>query len=186
MFDYFQWGALISGILYVVLAARQSVWCWLWGAISTVLSGISFYQSKLYSDTLLQIYYLAAACYGYWTWSRKSPAGNMLKVQSFRLQNHLLLIALALGISFLLGRFWQQFGASLPYVDAFLAALSIIATWMTTRKILENWLYWILIDLAYVAMYFHKELFIFVILYAVYAGIAIHGFLKWRGSKNLA
>jgi len=187
---WIQWGAFVFSIIYVLLAARENIWCWFFGLISVILAFIVYIdpEVRLYSDALLQVFYAVMSIYGWWSWrARPQMTGDQLEIEevplsisTWSIKEHLLAIILGTGLSFMLGWMWSQFGAALPYIDAFTSAFSIIATLMVTRKILENWLYWIVIDFVCIFVYIHRELYLFSLLFFIYCIIAIVGYINWR------
>lgn len=180
--------AVLTGIVYVVLAAQENIWCWIWGIISSVLSIHLFWTAQLYAESMLYIYYVIAGIYGWYAWSRQSAKTAtvsveqpVLKIQIWPWKRHLLLMVLGVGLSFLLAFTLQSFtNARLPLLDSFTTIFSFIATFLVTRKVLENWIYWIIIDLVTSGMYFSREINLYALLMIVYAIIAVIGFRKWQ------
>ena len=176
--------AVIFSIIYVILAARQNILCWLFGIIGVVLSFVVYVDVKLYSDATLQVFYLIMSIYGWWAWSAKREAEE-LSISVWPIQNHLLAVSGGILLALGLGSFWEWNGAALPYIDAFTTSFSIIATLMVTRKILENWIYWIIIDFVCIFVYYHREIFLFSALFLVYCIIAVFGFYNWRRQMSV-
>lgn len=173
--------AVAGSIAYVVLAARANIWCWPFGFASSLLYLFIFANVRLFSDALLQAFYAAMAIYGWYSWRHPSAGENhSMPITRLRWFGHVMIVVGGIAIAFPLGAFWEVFDASLPYIDAFTTAFSILATVMVARKILENWLYWIAIDLVGMGVYWYKDLFLTSMLFLVYSGIAIYGFFRWR------
>lgn len=185
--------AFVLSIVYVVLAARENIWCWLFGLFSALMYGWVFFEVRLYSDASLQGYYVGMSVYGWWQWRQKGQSsgksrnevhadeqrgGGGIKVWSLRW--HLLFILLGFALTFPLGYFWTFFGASLPYFDAFTTSFAVLTTFLVARKVLENWLYWIVIDLTCVGVYLYKDLQLTALLFFIYTIIAVFGFWGWR------
>jgi len=188
---WLQWLAFIFGIIYVILAAQENVWCWPVGLVSVVIAFFVYAdpEIKLYSDALLQIFYAIMSIYGWWTWTRStqqekepldSPEVAMLEIHTWPIERHLGFFVFGLILAGLWGRIWLEFGAALPYIDAATTIFSLIATYMVTQKILENWLYWIVIDVVCIFVYLHRELYLFSIMFLIYTIVAVVGYLNWR------
>ena len=206
-----QWLAFGFSIIYVILAARENIWCWPFGLVSVVLAFIVYVgpEVRLYSDATLQVYYVGMSVYGWWAWSKRKrlslsennlrvpenvlddPVGinerqeslltnGELPITTWSLPQHVMAIAGGSVLALLLGYFWTYMNAALPYIDAFTTAFSLIATYMVARKILENWLYWIVIDTVCIFVYWHRELYLFSLLFLIYCLIAVYGYFSWR------
>jgi len=181
-----QWMATLFGIAYVILAAKESPWCWPIGLVSVVMAFFVYINPnvKLYSDAILQVFYAGMSVYGWWAWTRNGTENkvedNPVTIGMWPWQNHLIALGGGVVLAGLLGLMWSQLGAALPYIDAMTSAFSVIATFMVTRKILENWLYWIVIDTVCIFVYIHRELYLFAILFLVYAIVAAVGYYEWR------
>ena len=172
--------AVLLGIAYLFLAARESLWCWYAAFVSTAIFLVLFWQVRLYLESALQVYYLAMAVYGWWQWQRPGEA-QVLPISRFSVRDHLLAIAGVLGLSALSGALLSRYtDAALPYLDAFTTWGAIVTTWMVARKILENWLYWIVIDGASIVLYLDRGLNLTAALFAAYTVIVIAGFVAWR------
>ena len=167
----------------VFLSARENIWSWPTAIVNVSLYTFIFFHSGLYSDMGLQVVYLGLSIYGWYQWLRGGENHTPLKVS--RASSHVWLIgaALAVGVWLALAQYTSTLpGVSLPYLDSGLTALSLLAQWMMTRKILENWVLWIIADIIYVPMYISKELYVTAGLYAVFLVLAVMGFIQWRRS----
>jgi nicotinamide mononucleotide transporter len=176
---WIQWVVFLSSIVYVILAARENIWCWAFGLIGVSLSFVIYLQTKLYSDASLQIFYMIMSVYGWIHWSQHPPKQH-LPIRTLPFLQHVFWIGIGLAGTAILGAFWTFFGAALPYIDAFTTSFSIIATFFVARKILENWIYWIIIDIVCVGVYIQRSIPLFAILFLVYTIIAVFGFFRWR------
>ncbi len=190
-FENMSWieiGAVISGLIYVILAAYENILCWFFGIIGSLLSIYLFYSGKLYAESALYLYYVIAGFYGWYAWSRRKneevfyeTESSVLKIHTWKSSQHLQAIGLGIILALVLAWSLKTFtDAQLPLIDAFTTIFSFIATYMVTRKILENWLYWIFIDLVTAGMYFHREYYLYALLMIIYTVIAIVGYLKWK------
>ena len=172
---------VITGILCVYLAAKNNIWNWPIAIVSVGIYIVIFLEAKLYADTGLQVYFLAMNAYGWWFWSRK-PADTP-KVPVKRISKLEILLSL-LGIALftaLIGFFlYHKTDAAFPFIDSFCTACSLVAQIFLARKVVENWLIWIFVDIIYVGVYLAKGLHLTAGMYALYIYIALMGYLAWR------
>jgi nicotinamide mononucleotide transporter len=173
--------AVLCGLIYIVLAAREKVWCWPFGILNSLLSIVLFYQSKLYAESVLYIYYVAAGLYGWYSWNQGWKKNEQLAVRSWPWQKHLPGLfanaVLGLGMGYILEHFTD---ALYPWVDAQITVFSFWATYLSTRKVLENWLYWIIIDSISIYICWSRELPFYAFLMLVYSIMAGYGWKQWR------
>lgn len=178
---------VLTGILYVILEVKQNRFLWPLGIITSAAYIYIFFTGKFYADMGLQVYYVLISIYGWYYWSRggeKSGKGELPVVRINRQQLILLFLTFAFSwvlIYFVLDRYTDS---SVPLGDSFTTALAIVATWMLTRKIIEQWFLWIIANVVSIALYIYKGLYPTVILYAVYAGMAVYGYLEWKRSMT--
>ena len=177
--SWIEWIALVSSIIYVILAAKENVWCWPFGIIGVLASLYLFIQGKLFLDAGLQIYYLVMSIYGWWSWG-KTLNVTKLNISTKKPLWHLTVISLGFAAVYPLGLISQHFGGSLPFVDALTTAFALLATYMTAKKILENWLYWIVTDIVCIWVYWSKDYQLLSLLYLIFSIVAIYGWLEWR------
>lgn len=177
--------AVMLAVAYLVLAIRQNIWCWAAAAASTLLYLFIMYHSKLYMQSLLQLYYLAMAAYGWYSWRRPRAGGGELPVSTWPLRYHALAVALVLLLVFVSAGLLQRFSdGALPYLDAFTAWAAVITTFMVARKILENWIYWFVIDSVSIGLYLDRELYFTAALFAAYLVLVVIGYRSWRASMS--
>ncbi len=174
--------AVLLGIAYVVLAARESILCWPCALASTAIFTLLFWDASLLMESGLNVYYMAMALYGWWHWTRGRPEGEaVLPIRSWPLRKHLMVVLLAVGLSLISGTLLFNYSwAVFPYLDSFTTWASVITTWMVARKILENWLYWVVIDALSIFLYLNRELYLTALLFAAYVLIAAYGWWVWR------
>jgi len=178
---------VVTGILYVILEVKQNRFLWPLGIITSAAYIYIFFTGKFYADMGLQVYYVLISIYGWYYWSRggaKETKGALPVVRINRQQLILLFLTFAFSwalIYFVLDRYTDS---SVPLGDSFTTALAIVATWMLTRKIIEQWFLWIIANVVSIALYIYKGLYPTVILYAVYAGMAVYGYLEWKRSMT--
>ena len=172
---------VITGILCVYLAAKNNIWSWPIAMISVVIYIFIFLEAKLYADTGLQFYFLLMNLYGWYFWSRKSENQKKVPISAIKKKEIILsLIAVSVftaGLGYLLK---QGTDASFPFIDSFCTACSLVAQIFLARKVMENWLIWIFVDLIYVGVYLAKDLHLTAGMYALYIYIAAIGYIDWR------
>jgi len=174
--------AVFFSILYVILAVKESIWCWSAAAISVILYIYICYTAQLYPETGLQVFYLLMAFYGYHQWNKND---STLKVQQWTTTKHLLILLLGTTLTFLIGFYFTIYtNAAMPIVDSFTTVFSVFATYMVTKKVLGNWLYWIVIDIVSVYLYFSRDLHLTSLLFIMYTVIAIFGYFSWLKCNN--
>lgn len=175
------WGFLF-GIAYVVLATRQSVWCWPAGIVNVIMYILVFWRSGLYGDSALQVFYLGMSFYGLYLWLRpKSSTGGTLQITTTTATRLGVLGLLTLASTALFGYILDNYtDSTIPYLDGFTTALGLFATWMTARKLLENWLVWIFTNLLCTGIYFYKELYTTMVFYFILTVLAINGYYQWK------
>jgi nicotinamide mononucleotide transporter len=172
--------AVALGIAYLLLAMRESLWCWYAAFASTAIFLFIFWQVGLVMESALQVYYLAMAVYGWWQWQRGRQGSGELAISRWNTKQHLVAVTSILLFSAASGLLLQQLtGAALPFLDSFTTWGSVLTTWMVTRKILENWLYWLVIDSVSIYLYIDRELYLTALLFATYLVIVIFGFKAW-------
>lgn len=176
-----EWIAVVLALAYVVLATRQHRGCWYAAAASSVLYVVIFIDAGLPMQALLNGYYVAMAAYGWYAWGAEDAAGGATAVCTWRPATHALVMgALALGALVYARVLPDARGTWIAYADAWVAAGSMVATWMMTRKVLENWLYWVLFDLVAALLYASQGLYATTGLFLVYVVLAVRGYLEWR------
>ena len=163
--------AVIFSIIYVILAAKENIWCWTAAAISVLLYIYICYTAKLFPETALQVFYFIMAMYGYYNWNKYDAS---LRIKEWSAKKHLFIIFLGALLTFLMGFYFTTYtSAKMPIVDSVTTVFSVLATYMVTKKVLENWLYWIVIDIVSVYLYFSRDLHLTSVLFVVYTTIAM-------------
>ena len=169
--------AVFFSILYVVLAVKENIWCWVAAGISVILYIYICFSAQLYPETGLQFFYLFMALYGYYNWNKKEQS---LQISEWSISKHLFVLVIGAILTFLMGFYFATYtNAKMPIVDSFTTIFSIFATYMVVKKILGNWLYWIVIDTVSVYLYFSRDLHLTSLLFIVYTIIAIFGYFSW-------
>ena len=174
--------AVFFSILYVILALKESIWCWGAAAISVILYIYICYTAQLYPETGLQVFYLFMAFYWYYQWNKND---STLQIQQWTITKHLLILLIGAILTFLMGFYFSLYtNAALPLVDSFTTVFSVFATYMVAKKVLGNWLYWIVIDAVSVYLYFSRDLHLTSLLFMGYTIIAIFGYFSWLKRNN--
>jgi nicotinamide mononucleotide transporter len=178
-------GGVITGVVSVWLTTRQRIWCWPIGLVSVVLFILVFQQAKLYGAMGLQVVYVVLMLYGWYAWLRGGPGQGELIVSRVPARVLMPLAAAGLAASLVLG-LWldRRTDEALPFPDAFTTCFSLVAQGMQTRKWIENWLLWFVIDAIYVGMNLSRDLWLTAGLYAGYLGLAALGYRDWRRSMR--
>ncbi len=185
--------AVVLALAYLLLAARESLWCWLCALISSLCYVWIFWQAKLYTETALNVFYVVMAVIGWQQWQRGSGASTSENssanteqngkraIVSFKPRQHVASLLLTLALTLASGYLMQRYtDAAWPFVDAFITWGSVITTFLVVRKVLENWLYWLLLDGIAVVVYVERGLYLTALLFVGYVVIVVFGFLQWR------
>lgn len=176
-----EWAAVVLALGYLLLAIRQSPWCWAFAIASSALYVVVFARGGLTMQAWLQVFYIGMAVYGWRAW-RGSGDTPPLAVSRWPAAWHAAAIVGIAGVSALHGAVLGDPSAHpwVPYADACIAWGSVFATLLETRKILETWLYWIVLDAAAAVLYASQDLHATAILFLVYSALAVRGYLRWR------
>jgi nicotinamide mononucleotide transporter len=170
-------------VVAVYLTVRENVWCWPTGLVNVAIFIVVFAQARLYADMGLQVVYVGLCLYGWYAWLHGGRDHGVLRVSRTPPAVLSGLVAGAALFAAALGTALHRLtDASLPYWDASTAAFSLAAQWMQTRKWIENWLVWVVVDAVYVGMYVVKGLYLTAGLYAGFLALAVAGWLAWRRS----
>jgi len=183
----------VSSLIYLFYSIREKVWCWPWGIAASIVSIYVFFNAGLYADMGLQFYYLFISIYGWYFWLHGTKAGNdkgaVISRTSVKqwvilaLSGIVIYFVLLAGLLFL-PAYLQINSSSMPFLDAFTTAASIIATWMLARKLIEHWMIWIIVDTVSAGMYIYKGIYFYSFLFVVYTVGAVMGYISW--SKSLS
>jgi nicotinamide mononucleotide transporter len=183
--SYLEILGFFTGIAGVYLTIKRSPFCWPISALNVMLYAVIFYDAKLYADMGLQGVFLFFSVYGWYAWTKGSdnylPDSSPLQVKQSTIKELSFGILITIPIAVILGYMLKnQTNADFPYIDSMLASLSIFAQILQTRKRLENWYIWILVDTVYILIYVSKDLYLSALLYAVFLALAMQGVIEWR------
>ena len=175
-----EWIGVVSGFTCIYLAAKEHIFNWPISIISVIAYAWVFYTAKMYGDMALQFYFLFTAFYGWYFWLKKKETSNRQVTVLTTKQWALVIVSISV-LSVALGFFLDRFtDTDVPFADGFCTALSFVAQILLTRKILQNWILWIIVDLCYIPLYLYKQLNLSAIFYAFLVGLAVKGYLDWR------
>ena len=170
---------------YLLLAIRQNIWCWLFAGISTAIYIGVFVAAKLYMESLLNVFYFVMAIYGWYVWSTGRSDGLTRPVVTWPLRTHALVITGIVIASAASGYLLQtKTEAAFPYIDSLTTGFAIWATFLVARKVLENWWYWLLIDMVSVFVYWSRDLQLTSMLFIVYVIMIPFGLACWTKSMR--
>lgn len=178
-------GAILS-LIYLYLSIKAKVSLWFFGIISSVFYIVVFFDSKLYADLSLNVYYVVVSIYGWINWNKRENSDtSALHIAPFSRKLAIKLAIATLGVYiiyyFVLSRLTDS---TVPKIDALVGALSIVGTWMLARKLIENWIVWIVADALCVGLYFYKGLYPTAILFIIYTLMAAVGYWEWKRTSN--
>ena len=174
--------AVLLAILYLVLAVKQNILCWPAGILSSFLYLFIMYSAGLYMEAYLQIFYIFMGVYGWSQWKSKQPefiVNNWSTLNHFKAISLILLLALISG--YLLDRYTE---AALPFLDALTTWGAIIATYMVAKKLIENWIYWFVIDSISIFLFISRDLNLTALLFAGYLVIIYFGYRSWSKARQ--
>ena len=170
------------GLLYLWLEYKANIWVWIVGAVMPMVHGVLYLNSGIYADAAMQLYYVAAGIYGLFVWLRgEKRSEKRIDIQHTPKQWIFSLVAvyvvLHISLYFLLTEFTDS---RVPLLDSMSTALSIVAMWMLSRKLVEQWLVWLVVDMISVGLYLYKGIPITAMLYMLYCALAVAGYMRWR------
>ncbi len=183
-----EWLGTVFGIAGVVLTAKRSVLCWPAWLVSIIAYGVFFTQIKLYADASLQVFFLITSVMGWVTWQKDKAGASETELPVTwtstreRWAYLVLTVISSIGIGFVFDRFTD---AHVPYWDAGCAGISVAAQILMMKRRIESWHLWVVVDVVYTALYATKGAWLTVILYAIFAVIAIGGLREWRRSTTV-
>ena len=191
--SYWEVIAVVLGVAYIVLAMRENSWCWYAAFGSTAIFSWLFFDVSLVMESALNVYYLAMAVYGWYVWNKPkglhasasassatSQNDTGISISTWSVQQHGIAIASVIILSLLSGYLLNNHTtAVMPYLDSFTTWGAVLTTYMVAKKILENWIYWIVIDTLAIYLYVDRELYLTAFLMMVYVVLAIFGFKIW-------
>lgn len=172
----------LLGLLYLWLEYKANIWVWIVGAIMPMVHGMLYLSSGIYADAAMQLYYVAAGIYGLCVWLRGSKREEKRVDIQFTPKKWIFTLVLAylvlhVALYFMLSEFTDS---RVPFFDSMSTAMSIVAMWMLSRKLVEQWLVWLVVDMISVGLYLYKGIPITAMLYTLYCALAVAGYMRWR------
>lgn len=171
--------AVVLALAYLMLAVKRSLWCWFCGLASSAIYVALMIDRRLYMEAALNVFYVAMAVYGYIQWRKGLDTAGEVAITQWKLSTHVAAVSGVLLLTVVNGWLLTGTNAAYPYVDAFITWGSVLTTWMVARRVIENWLYWIVVDGIAAYIYFLRGLVATGILFIVYICIVVHGYRIW-------
>jgi len=176
---YLELTAVLLGLMYMVFIIIKKPTAWAFGILSSLLYLYIFYKTNLFFQSILQLFYIGLGCYGWWSWKKQIQ----IIPRSWSVSQHIIIISLGIAITLLLGNKFSLEGQKMPYFDAFIAVFCILATYLTTKIILENWYYWILLNLLSMILFHYNQLYLTELLFLANLILSIFGLIHWKKNK---
>mgnify|MGYP000736315993 FL=1 len=172
--------AVLFAVTYLLLAVKQDVKCWFAAIISSTLYFFIMYKAGLYMEAWLQIFYIVMAFYGIQQWTVTNNNQSKFIVRSWRWNTHFWVIAIIIILAIITGLLLEKFtNAALPFLDGLTTWGAIITTYMVAKRLLENWIYWFVIDMISIYLFLSRGLFLTAILFCIYLVIIFFGYRSW-------
>jgi nicotinamide mononucleotide transporter len=183
--NWLEMTAVIFAILYLLLAVKQNILCWPAGIISSVLYFFIMQTAGLYMEAYLQIFYVGMGIYGWLQWRSGEITNSRFTVHTWSKYQHLSAISIIIALSLLSGYLLARYtDAALPFIDALVTWGAVVATYMVAKKLLENWIYWFVIDTTSIYLFISRDLWLTAILFMIYIIIIYFGYKSWSKIKN--
>lgn len=172
--------AVLLAVVYLLLAIREHPGCWPAAMTSSLIYVALLGNERLYMEAALQVFYVGMAGYGWWAW-RPAAEGGALRVHTWPWRRHAVALLLVGVLSLATGSLLQATtAAALPHLDSLITWGSLLATWMVARKVLENWLYWFVIDSLSLGVFLNRGLYLTAALFGLYLVLIVVGYRRWR------
>lgn len=176
-----EWIATASGIICVLLLIQRSLWNYPFAILSVGLFAIVFRDARLYSDALLQLFFIVINLYGWWSWHRSRASAGQVIVERLSAMEQVAALSGMIGLTLAWGAIMaSQTDAAYPYVDGAVAMLSVGAQVLLAMRKLENWFVWIAVDLIAIPLFAVKGLYPTAGLYVIYLGLSVWGLRDWQ------
>jgi nicotinamide mononucleotide transporter len=177
--------AAIFGVVSLYLSVRQNIWSWPTAIVNVGLYAFVFHASRLYAAMGLQVIYVIISIYGWYQWLYGGQNRTELKVSRTSGRLAALLALIGLSFALLLGPILHRTtNAALPYLDSLTTSASLVAQWMMTKKLLENWIIWVAVDVVYIGMFLYQSLEVTAALYFAFLVLSVMGYRQWKASLN--
>jgi nicotinamide mononucleotide transporter len=185
--SYLELVEMLFGLVSVYFASKANILTWSTGLVNEILMFVIFFQVQLYADMFLQIYFFFVTIFGWYRWKAKSLDNKITEISTKTMV--ITLISILIG-TVLFGLFlskihlylphYFKIPATYPFTDSFVMALSVVATAMLAKKIMENWYLWLVADVVCVILYFQKEIYLLSLEYFISVGLSFYGIHLWK------
>ena len=180
-----EWLGVLSGIFYVILISYKKISAWIFAFISSAIYVYLCFYSNLFLESGLQLFYVVMAIFGWFKW-KKDNIENENQIIRWNIRIHSINILISGSLTLIIGYIFDKYTAQAnPYTDAFSTIFSLIATFMVAKKVLENWIYWIIIDTVCIYLFASRGLYLTSLLFLMYTIIACFGYFAWRKQFRL-
>jgi nicotinamide mononucleotide transporter len=177
--------AVILAIIYLLLAVKQDIRCWYAAIFSSSLYFFIMYSAGLYMEAILQIFYIAMAFYGWSQWRNIVEGNTELVVRTWKSSQHIKVISSVLIMTLISGWALKEYtNAALPFLDGLTTWGAIVATYMVAKRLLENWIYWFVIDSVSIFLFVSRGLYLTSFLFFVYLIIIYFGYKSWTKIRD--
>lgn len=181
LFTLWEGIAILLGLAYVLMAARELPWAWPAALVSTGIYTVLFWEGNLPMQSAVNVIYMAMAVYGWTMWRARADGSTALTIHRWNLGRHAAWISLGVLLTFGFGGMLSLYNASpMPYLDAGVMVFSMMTTFLMARKVLENWFYWIVINTFAVALYWQLGYPMTALMFVAYMGLAWYGMINWQ------
>ena len=178
--SHWEYIAVALSMAYLLLAIKESLWCWPAAFFSTLIYTIMYWNGALLMESLLHFYYMYMAVYGWVIWRKDRTKQHALVITSWCLNQHVAIITLTSIAAVIFGYITSNYThADFAYLDSFTTCFAVVTTYLVAKKVLENWLYWIVIDAASMYLYYEKGYYPTLALFIFYTIMAAWGFKTW-------
>ncbi|MFT7234487.1 MAG: nicotinamide mononucleotide transporter [Methylophagaceae bacterium] len=172
--------AAFLGTAYIIFAAKESQWCWPMAFVSTLIYTVLFWQDQLPMQALLNFYYMGMALYGYQLWQKQGQSNGVIVISKLSWIQQLAFLITGCLLTYITAKYLLHIGASQsPFLDAGVTVFSVLNTVLMARKILQNWLYWIVIDAAAIQLYYQTGYYATIAMFSLYLVLAFLGYISW-------
>ena len=173
--------AVALGISYLLLAMRENSLCWYCAFFSTAIYVYIFGDVSLYMESVLNVYYMGMAVYGWLQWQKGGANHSGVEIVRWTAKHHIICVLVILIASVISGYLLSvNTDARLPYLDSFTTWASVLTTVMVARKVLENWLYWIVINSVSIYLYIDRDLDQTAAMFTLYLVLSVLGYVAWK------
>ena len=178
--DWLEIAGFLTTLVGIWLTTRRLLICWPVVLAADVLYLVVFYRTRLFSDALLQLFFVVFTLYGWWHWWRGVREDGEVRVVPLSVRGWLAGLAAGAVGAIMLGWLMVRVGAALPRLDAALTSYSLVASWWQARKHTANWWLWIVVNVMYIGEYLYKDLWVTAVLYLLLVILAVMGLVDWR------